>query len=842
LKNIFSRFFCIAICLLTAPSLFAYPSKEAGSLSLVNSQATSMVMDGDKFIFVSFGSSIFRIDTATFALSSDQIPALIDRSSSGGLNLSGTVVGLAIRGRNLYATQDDGDLLTINLDNITAIPTTTHLITGSLGPLVADPETGTDDDKLYIIDKTDNAILVYKIASGSQTKIPLTNSLGAAVAPVALAFVPFPTASSSSTTDKIFVTSNTGLVFVINEGGTGIAQTITLSTTNKELPSVAVTPDGNFVMVVNATDTTVSILDTASNLEVDTDPSVSGINPIPLPKNGSLKSVVVTNVQNPSDVYAYVTGSKGVSVIDLNLATSSFGTPSVIDFNVQGSSDTDKDPLTLSSLPGLIVASSVSDGTVYTSNSNAKISVISTNPFVTISSTSLGTTALTTTGSFTVTFKSGATGSYRELAGGGITATGTQVASGTVSSADTDTTTSSVNYSASVFNEGTNRIFIFVTDSSNNVGRRAVDITVDTPPPAVEIVSASFGNQEVFVTINRLTPSDMDHYNIYVDTDATVVTTKTSVAGTLVQASSGNTQEASVSGLTNGTLYFIAVEGVDKAGNVGSRTSTFTTGTRASVTPERTAGLADSVGEKGCSLVFDSSNYSNKTLLGLFIGITLTSLFLIRLGNKKLKLFLLILFIFFGGKIYANDTTTQWWSLELKGGVWKPTDSTTKTFLGFSPVGQAEFGFLYHHSLGVEVGVGYIGAVGTAIGATSSTASRDQFSFLMIPIENNLTFRAHFKPDQFLVPYIKAGPDFVIFRQSLNGSVVKGMKTGLHGTGGLQIRLDGIEDMSDTFEKTMGINNIYLTLETRYGWINSFGGKGVDLSGLTFSGGFLFEF
>ena len=46
----------------------------------------------------------------------------------------------------------------------------------------------------------------------------------------------------------------------------------------------------------------------------------------------------------------------------------------------------------------------------------------------------------------------------------------------------------------------------------------------------------------------------------------------------------------------------------------------------------------------------------------------------------------------------------------------------------------------------------------------------------------------------------------------------------------------------DSFERAMGVNDVYFTVEGRYAWVNGFGGSGMDLSNLTFSGGFLFEF
>jgi len=49
---------------------------------------------------------------------------------------------------------------------------------------------------------------------------------------------------------------------------------------------------------------------------------------------------------------------------------------------------------------------------------------------------------------------------------------------------------------------------------------------------------------------------------------------------------------------------------------------------------------------------------------------------------------------------------------------------------------------------------------------------------------------------------------------------------------------DGIKSLDDDF----GINDLFVTLEAQYQFINSFGSTGLDLSGPVFSIGFLFEF
>ncbi|HSA58235.1 MAG TPA: hypothetical protein VLJ37_00940 [bacterium] len=581
---------------LTMPaSVSAFPDREKASLSLVSSQATSFIAQSDRFLFLSFSNKIFRIDTETFALTSEQVPLLEGDENEGIADTGGDVTGLSIRGNSLFAAQSDGDLLTINLDDLAAEPDAFHVIDGSFGEIAADPEAAASDDQVYLLNPGGNSVVVFDTGDETSGSVTFVDGLGSPVSPEAIVFVPFVGGN-----DKIYVTSNRGLVFVLAEGAVSLSGTITISATNKDLPAAAATPDGDFLLVVDATDKVVHVIDTATDTLVDTDPIEAGVNPIPLSPNSAPSAIAVTEVARPDDLYAYISGSSGLSVIDLNLNIGGFGIPEVIDFNDGGSGDDTNDPLTLSSTPHDLVASSVDDGYVYASVSNANVSVITDKPFVSITGTSLGDGTFSEGESVALTFQTDVTGSFRVTVGDETT----QVASGTVDTAGVDVTTPDIAFDAGLFGEGANRVFVFVTDADGLTGRDAVDITVDTPPPGIEVISTSFGDQKIFLTFRRLDQSDIDHYNLYVDSNAEAVGSKSEIAGTITQPSSGDEVKAKVTGLENGVTYFIGLEAVDTAGNTGARTTTFPDGTPVSATPEATVGLAEAVGEGGCSLIY----------------------------------------------------------------------------------------------------------------------------------------------------------------------------------------------------------------------------------------------
>ncbi|MBI1908755.1 MAG: hypothetical protein HYS22_01100 [Deltaproteobacteria bacterium] len=600
-----------SIISLFAAAVFAFPNREKAALNLVSAQGASLlVSEDDRYLYVGFTSAIKRIDTETWLLTGDQVPDLTE-SKEKEADLAGNLKGLALRGGFLFASQDDGDLVKVDLSKIGDKPVVYPVGQGELGPLVADPETGGEDGKVYVADKTGNKIQVFDISAGKATAVELKDSQNKPVSPVAIAFVPFPTtAGEGGEADKIFVTSNEGLVFVIGEGGTTPALIDVDFAHRDDLSSIAVTPDGNFVLVTNSSDATVHVISTLTNNLVDTDGNAAnGITPISLAKNGSPVGVAVASVSNPEDTYAFVTGTNGVSVIDLDLSGTTFVKAVVTDRNDQGASDTEDDPLAVSSTPGPVVASS--DGYVYTSNINGSISVITEKPFLTIAKATIldsagaETDKLKRGGSFTLTFSSSDTGNYSIKVGGNRSGNGTEIVTGTVDTAATDLTTASIPYDAnsSKFAEGVNRVFVFQAGSGNKSGWDGIDMTVDTPPAVVTITGVDFGNESIYVKFTRLDLADMDHYNITVDRDPAVVLTKTDVASAVSQPSSGDVSEK-IQYLTNGVVYYAAVEGVDKAGNVGARTNTLADGTLAFNTPEETVGLAGASGEDGgCALI-----------------------------------------------------------------------------------------------------------------------------------------------------------------------------------------------------------------------------------------------
>ncbi|MBI4126952.1 MAG: hypothetical protein HY465_05610, partial [Deltaproteobacteria bacterium] len=655
---------------------------------------------------------------------------------------------------------------------------------GTLGAIAADSDDG--DEIVYFINTDDSLLFSYDFDEDSLTEIALDS------APVDVVF------ADSDGGQKVFVSAADGNVFVMDAGGSEVSA-ITIPaddaglTADPDLGTMAVTPDGEFVYVVDTTNDVVWVID-ASNDDVVDQQSGNSTDPVTIEsdENSSLDDIFIVDVADPESVYGYVSGADGLTLLDVSDPDSLPDDPKIIDID---DSTTDVlDPLELSGVPGPVTASTVDDGYVYTSNGDATISVITENPFVTIDEdTSISLNGTTTT--FNLTFQSDEAGTYRMFVNSDITAsTGTELQGETeITSADTDVTTDTIDmndFDREIFEEGTNRIFIFVTDADGNPGRDAVDIDVDRPPPAVTITGTNFGNEKAFVTFDKLTDDDINLYHIY----AQPAESQTSPScpgsldfstfeaeGELNHDNCADDCEGKVAGLTNGTAYCLAVQAEDDGGQLGDIEATTSV-----VFPERTVGAAGILGETGCSLNAGAGGQ------GLGFGVIFVLPFLILLlmrHRKPVSILVLLLFpvvAFATDDAYvpppsassappATDGTVQeinesagvvttpslpsvetvapvetvvtdqavesptnvvigrkperkWFSLELKGSMWFPENAVVEDFYGTccNLGAEAEFGLLYKSKFNATVAVGFAHDSGIAVGVDSGVASGDK--------------------------------------------------------------------------------------------------------------------
>lgn len=900
-KYWFLPFILISNFALAFPNLERPNSNGPLDLGMSGTSKDLLVSEDDRYIIVNDGTELRIIDTATWALESTQ-PDDFESTPEDFVFFSD---------KGIFSILSDGNLKRVIVDDPTENVLTVDLsATSTSFDRIASINRISDNNRIYLLDKSSDTLFIYDNDSQS---IVDSFTFDKDINEVAVISLPTDDDAGGST-DKIILTTSESSVFFINAETIQDPRELVLSGTHPNCTSasgshnlgeIAISPDREVSFVINTTDDVVHLVDNVNETEIDTTSDESGTNPFCFKlddneDNDGLTDIVVTKVRDPSNgIRGFVIGSNGVSVFNADL-----NALEVIE----------QDPITLSSGASSIAASSSTDGYVYISSTSNDLMVITDNPFVTISRATIegdeAKTSLNSTDTeFTLTFQSDEVCNgcaYRVIANSDIFESGgTTLLEGSFDTdagdaVDTDYTTASIDTSGLDLAEGNNRIFVFVDDASGNTGRDSILLSVDFPPPDVEIVSTGFGNESGFITITRLTEEDISHYNLFalLAEDQNNPTcpggldfTAATVNNTVAQASSGTTQKLPITGLVNGAYYCVAVQAED---NTGNKSATIVTASEV-VLPELLVGIASAAGETGnCQLSVKSSGSQKFAFIFMSLLILISfrvvkqrghceerqrrgslrnplSSRMMELSSREKsrdlqyrntmsfraqsrnlhfrKIISLVLFVFFffsfslPQKSQAAELTPQNWAYEFKGGLLFPTDNNLKSFMGTCCTGiyEMRFGRLINSMVQLDAGLGFMYTSGSALGATTGRTSAQNYSFWILPISNSVTFRADWLENQILVPYIGVGVDYMYFKESVGSSSVSGWKFGYHVHGGVQILMEWFEGATEFLEGE-GINDIYLTIEGRWNHINNFGSSGLNVAGFSTMVGLLFEF
>ena len=250
--------------------------------------------------------------------------------------------------------------------------------------------------------------------------------------------------------------------------------------------------------------------------------------------------------------------------------------------------------------PELIAGVREADGDVYVASSDGSIRVITDRPFLDVatSPTSIGEGE-----SFTLYITSSESGDYEvEVGGDGSSGSGTSVGSGEL---EAETQVELALSADDLPDEGDNRLFVFVTGAAGTRVDSAA-VTLDTPPEAVSTPVVGPGDTRLSVTWTATSEGDIDTYEVFLgdaefDADSLPsfdVTTDDGAVSYPLEVEAGEASEEQshlISGLVNGTTYWVAVRAIDEAGQVGPLSEV------ASGVPAATCGAAECAGDPGCS-------------------------------------------------------------------------------------------------------------------------------------------------------------------------------------------------------------------------------------------------
>ena len=476
-------------------------------------------------------------------------------------------------------------------------------------------------------------------------------------------------------------------------------------------------------------------------------------------------------------------------------------------------------------------------GYLYVVGLDGTLQVATDLPWIDISTDN--SASLVTGDSVTVGFSADTAGDWRITLG---SLTGDELDSGEIEADGSDSGRFRIDDG---FEEGTNRVYVQLGE-----GRTAVDLTVDNPPPS-PTVSASIGNEKIIVEIDSADISDLASYQIYITTEAFVADDydtggPSAVEGLdspleLVPESYTDDVSTTITDLTNGQTYYLAVRVVDEGGTEGPMSEVF------ALTPEETFGAAGIAGETG------GCGHTPFGAAALGLAVAGAALLRRRRGlGGAVGLAGVLAAVLVSPSALAGDEAYNGWKSktrtnELHLGPTTFYDSANAvsntawdSVYGDGRIYQLRLdgGYQLYRFLELNGGLGLVRKGGTQVTATGE-ASGDETKMLIFPLSAGATLRLdptlHLKgrgarEERWIgmpvVPYVGAGLDWWLWNERLGSFDTTdtfdfdgmefdgGGKGGWHWHAGADILLDWMDPRRASLaEARWGIEDSYLTIE-----------------------------
>lgn len=193
------------------------------------------------------------------------------------------------------------------------------------------------------------------------------------------------------------------------------------------------------------------------------------------------------------------------------------------------------------------------------------------------------------------------------------------------------------------------------------------------------------------------------------------------------------------------------------------------------------------------------------------------------------------------------------WSLEMKGGFFYPDIDNWEAFYGSKRTGSFGGSLAYRIFRRFEAGLGgeYINDNGKGfapihsqqVGGAVFTSS---VKYELAPVHAFLLYRGEFIENQMLVPYAGGGLTRIFYQETVeNQEKIRGFTDGFHARGGIRLLLDNIDARAaNSFYLDYGVHHTYLFVEAQYirAMATDITGASVNLGGISYAAGFLFEF
>ncbi len=417
----------------------------------------------------------------------------------------------------------------------------------------------------------------------------------------------------------------------------------------------------------------------------------------------------------------------------------------------------------------------------------------------------------------------------------------------------------------STWAEGKNSLVVVVKDASGNEGHGVAKVTVDNPPdtPVLTDDSLGFGDERLVLSFDGISDEDLAGYDIYVTTvpfeSADWATGGPEFDGEdaletpiRVDSSGGQRVTASISPLTNGVTYYVAVRAVDEGGLEGPMSEVV------SGTPKPTFAASELSGENGGCSTAPGSLWGAVVGLGVLIG-----------RRRRIATLgaVLVASTAQAGEGYGpfwkrTDLTPTYGNVEVRyGGYLKLDDPCLSLVYGEKAKNslRVEFGpqFPMRKPLDrskpglfglveLDFGVGLFQEIGNQVDSTGcdieldeATRGTDVTMMTWLPLSADLTLRLQFMDEQILVPHARFGGDYLLWQEKWDAGggkeTMSGGNYGYHYGFGASFLLDILApSRAAILENHTGINDTYLVFEWRRQEISApkqDDGEGFDFSG-----------
>ena len=184
------------------------------------------------------------------------------------------------------------------------------------------------------------------------------------------------------------------------------------------------------------------------------------------------------------------------------------------------------------------------------------------------------------------------------------------------------------------------------------------------------------------------------------------------------------------------------------------------------------------------------------------------------------------------------------WSLEFKGGRFKPAIEDWDQFYGNDKARIFSAAFGYRPATYLETGleIGWMKDNGKGFLPANNTQG-GEIKYQFLPVSIYLLFRGKFTANQWLVPYIGGGVTRGYYRANItNQSTIDGAENGSHARVGLQLLLNNLDKKyAASLKNHFDIINSYFFIEAQELKIE-IDSINTDLGGRSYQAGILFEF